>query len=368
MNDQLKFQVALTLLQGVGPVAARNLISYCGSAEAIFREKVSHLIKIPDIGPVTAKSIVNHKVFDRAEQECEFISANKIEAFFYLDKKFPKRLTNCNDAPVLLFFKGKADLNSQRIVAIVGTRNATDYGKLITEQIVAGLGSEGVMILSGLAYGIDICAHKSAVRNNITNIGVVGHGLDRIYPSNHRSTAVKMIENGGLLTEFISGTNPDRENFPARNRIVAGMCDAVVVIESAEKGGALITADVAGSYNRDVFAVPGNINNTYSTGCNYLIKENKAALVESAADIIKMMRWVPGDEAKSTKAKQRLLFNDLDTEEEKMVNLLQENGPLHFDGISLNSSFTPGKIAKILLDLELKGIVKALPGKQFQLI
>lgn len=368
MNDQLKFQVALTLLPGVGPVAARNLVSYCGSAEAIFREKVSHLIKIPDIGPVTAKSIVNHQVFERAEIECEFISSNNIEAFFYLDKKYPKRLANCHDAPVLLYFKGKADLNSQRIVAIVGTRNATDYGKLITEQIVGGLGIEGVMILSGLAYGIDICAHKSAVRNNITNIGVVGHGLDRIYPSNHRSTAVKMIENGGLLTEFISGTNPDRENFPARNRIVAGMCDAVVVIESAEKGGALITADVAGSYNRDVFAVPGNINNTYSVGCNYLIKENKAALVESAGDIIKMMRWEQGDEVVSSKVKQRLLFNDLNVEEEKMVNLLQENGTLHFDGISLNCSFTPSKISKILLDLELKGIVKALPGKQFQLI
>jgi DNA processing protein len=368
MHDELKFQIALTLIPGVGPVAARNLISYCGSIEAVFKEKSSRLIRIPDIGPITANAIEGHSVFDKAEEECRFIEEHKIKTLFYLDSDYPKRFVNCNDSPILIYFKGNADLNTNKIVAIVGTRNATDYGKTITEQFVTGLGEAGVTIISGLAYGIDICAHKAAVRNSITNIGVVGHGLDRIYPGNHRSTANKMLENGGLLTEFPSGTNPDRENFPARNRIVAGMSDAVVVIESAEKGGALITADVAGSYNRDVFAVPGNINNMYSKGCNYLIRENKAALVESAADILRMMRWLDGDEPNVIKPKQIQLFNDLSTDEEKTVNLLQESGQLDIDGISLCLQYTPGKIATILLELEMKGIVKALPGKKFQLI
>ncbi len=368
MHDELKLQIALTLIPGVGPVAARNLISYCGSIEAVFKEKSKRLIRIPDIGPITANAIEGHSVFDKAEAECRFIEEHKIKTFFYLDTDYPRRFANCNDAPILIYFKGNADLNAKRIVAVVGTRNATDYGKAITEQFVTGLGEAGITIISGLAYGIDICAHKAAVRNKITNIGVVGHGLDRIYPGNHRATANKMLDNGGLLTEFPSGTNPDRENFPARNRIVAGMADAVVVIESAEKGGALITADVAGSYNRDVFAVPGNVNSMYSRGCNYLIRENKAALVESAADVLRMMRWLDGDEPAPLQPKQRQLFNELSVEEEKMVNLLQESGQLDVDGISLRLQFTPGKIATLLLELEIKGMVKALPGKKFQLI
>jgi DNA processing protein len=367
MSESLKLRIALTLIPGVGPVSAKNLISYCGSIEAVFKEKEARLLKIPLIGPATVKAITNHHVFERAEQECRFILENKIKPLFYLDKEYPRRLANCADAPLMLYFKGNADLNAERVVGVVGTRSATEYGKNITEQMVAGLGAEGVMIVSGLAYGIDICAHKAAVRNNITNIGVVGHGLDRIYPSNHRSTAAKMVINGGILTEFPSETNPDRENFPARNRIVAGICDAVVVVESAEKGGALITADVAGSYNRDVFAVPGNVNNIYSKGCNYLIRENKAALVESHEDIIRMMRWQKGDGSGEGKARQKLLFEDLSNEEEQLVSLLNENGLMEVDDISWRLKLTPGKIAALLLQLELKGIVKAMPGKQFQL-
>ena len=366
MFENLKYQVALTLIQGVGPVLAKSLISYCGSAEAIFREKESKLLLIPDIGPKTAKAIITHDVFARAEEECQFIIKNKITPLFYLDKNYPKRLNNCHDAPLLLYFKGCAEFNSEKIVGIVGTRNATEYGKTITEELVTGLGASGVVIISGLAYGIDICAHKVAVKHNIPNIGVVGHGLDRIYPSNHRSTAEKMALNGGVLTEFPSGTNPDRENFPARNRIVAGLCDAIVVVESADKGGALITADVAMSYNRDVFAVPGNVNNIYSRGCNAIIRDNKAALVESSADVIRMMRWQEGDRPKKSSI-QKKLFNDLSEDELQLVNLLEENGLVEADVFSWKLQLSPGKVASLLLQMELKGLVKALPGKQFQL-
>lgn len=365
MNETIVKQIALTLIPGVGPILARNLVSYCGSVEGVFKEKESRLVKIPEIGPITAKAIVDHNVFDRAEEECSFIEKNNIKTYFYLDQDYPKRLKHCHDAPLMLYFKGKANFNAGRTIAIVGTRNATEYGKSVTGEFVKELGQHNVVIMSGLAYGIDINAHKAAVLNDITNIGVLAHGLDRIYPGNHRSTAEKMILNGGLLTEFLSQTNPDRENFPSRNRIVAGMCDAVLVIESAEKGGALITADVANSYNRDVFAVPGNVNNIYSRGCNRLIRDNKAALAESAEDIIKMMQW---DDAEVKKApKQRTLFMEFSPEEKKLVDILNEEPAVDLDTIAFTSRIPLGKVSALLLGLELNGVVRSLPGKQFQL-
>ncbi len=366
MNEKLKYQIAITLIPGVGPVSARNLISYCGGIEAVFHEKEYRLLKIPAIGPMLAQAIVKQKVFEQAEAECLFIEQNKIQSFFYLEENYPQRLRNCNDAPLLLYFKGKANLNAERMVAIVGTRNASEYGKTITAELVQQLGEQNIMIMSGLAYGIDICAHKAAVKHNITNIGVMAHGLDRIYPGNHRSTAEKMMMNGGLLTEFPSLTNPDRENFPSRNRIVAGMCDAVIVVESAEKGGALITADVANSYNRDVFAFPGNVTNIYSKGCNRLIRENKAALAETADDILKMMQW---DEAPDRKIipQQKQLFMEFTGEEKLLVDILSENPAVDLDTIAFSTRIPMGKASALLLKLELNGIVKALPGKQFQL-
>ena len=365
MRETLLKQIALTLIPGVGPVSARNLVSYCGGVEAVFREKKLNLEKIPSIGPLTAKAIVGHKVFERAEEECRFIEQNNLQTFFYLDQKYPKRLKNCHDAPLLLYFKGNADLNAEKIIGIVGTRNATAYGKSVTEQIVKDLGRHQVMIMSGLAYGIDICAHKASVLNNITNIGVLAHGLDMLYPGNHKTTAQKMLSAGGLLTEFPSKTNPDRENFPSRNRIVAGMCDAILVIESAEKGGALITADVANSYNRDVFAVPGNINNIYSSGCNKLIKENKAGLVETAEDIIKMMQWE--NEERKPVLHQQKLFLEFSGEEKLLLDILNEEPAVDLDTIAFTSKIPLGKVSALLLKLELSGVVKALPGKQFQL-
>jgi DNA processing protein len=367
MNNELLYRVAITLIPGVGPVLARNLISYCGSIEQVFQEKHSRLVKIPDIGPITAKAIATQNVFQRAEEECGFIIDNKITPLFYLDKDFPQRLRNCYDSPIMVYFKGNADLNAEKIVAIVGTRSATSYGREITDQLVADFGENGAMIISGLAYGIDITAHKAAVKRNITNIGVVGHGLDRIYPSTHRATAAKMVLNGGVLTEFPSKTNPDRENFPARNRVVAGISDAVIVVESAEKGGALITAEIANGYNRDVFAVPGNINSQYSKGCNLLIKENKAALIESASDVIKMMQWETNI-LNEPKIKQRKLFIDLSDAEKRIVDFLADNSAVDIDVLSNQLTLTHSQSAALLLGLEIKGIIKVLPGKQLQLI
>ncbi|HEX7367011.1 MAG TPA: DNA-processing protein DprA, partial [Pelobium sp.] len=251
------YNIALTFVKGIGDVTIKSLISYCGSAEEVFKTKQTALEKIPGIGPKTAKLIVNHEAFSRAEQELKFVEKYKIEPLFYTDKLYPRRLKNCADAPALLYFKGNADLNNQKTLAIVGTRNASNYGKAFCEKLIDGLKAHQALIVSGLAYGIDVASHKAAVNLKQTTVGVLGHGLDRIYPALHRSVAESMLANGGLLTEFPSQTNPDRQNFPKRNRIIAGLADAVIVVEAAKKGGALITAEIANSYNKDVFALPG---------------------------------------------------------------------------------------------------------------
>jgi DNA processing protein len=290
-DEKLKFEIALTLIPGVGSVIAKNLVSYCGSPEAVFKSKESLLLKIPEVGKVVASQIINHSVFESAEKEVSAVRKKKIETVFYTEKNYPARLKNCIDAPVMLFYKGDIDFNPKKTIAIVGTRNATDYGKNFCETFISDLQKHNVQIVSGLAYGIDICAHKAALKNNLSTVAVLAHGLDRIYPSVHKSTTEKMLDNGGIVSEFITGTNPDRENFPKRNRIVAGMCDAVIVVEASLKGGALITADIASSYNRDVFALPGRIQDEYSQGCNSYIKINKAAMIESATDLEYQLGW-----------------------------------------------------------------------------
>ncbi|MEP7171102.1 MAG: DNA-processing protein DprA, partial [Bacteroidota bacterium] len=325
------------------------------------------LEKIPDVGPVTAEAIKKFHDFEKAENECRFIEKHNITPLFYLDKSYPARLKNCSDAPVMLYYKGNADLNSQRIVAIVGSRSATDYGKTITEKIVADLKPSKVIIASGLAYGIDVYAHKAALKNEMETVGVLAHGLDRIYPGLHRSIAEKMIERGGLLTEYLTETNPDKENFPQRNRIVAGISDAVVVIEAAKKGGALITAEIADNYNRDVFAVPGRLNDSLSEGCNHLIKINKAALIESAKDIEYIMGW---EEKQSKKIKnvQRNLFIELNAEEKSLIDFISLNGSMNIDAICSNMTLPVSKVSATLLNLEFKGMLKSLPGKIYELI
>ncbi|MBK7431830.1 MAG: DNA-protecting protein DprA [Bacteroidetes bacterium] len=290
-DEQLIYKLALHLLPGIGPVSARNLVSYCGGVKEIFHTRKSDLQRIPFIGTERAKEILKYKNFNKIQEELDQIKKNKIETLFYLDKNYPQRLRNCEDAPILLFYKGNADLNSEKIISIVGTRHITSYGKEFTEKFVKEISEYRPLIISGLAYGVDIQAHKSSLKYGLPTVGVVAHGLDKMYPADNAATAEKMLLNGGLLTEYIHGTKPERDNFPARNRIVAGLTDAVIVIESATRGGALITAEIANSYNRDVFALPGRINDLYSKGCHALIKQNKAMIFESAADIADAMNW-----------------------------------------------------------------------------
>lgn len=359
-------RIALTLIEGVGDVLAKQLVSYCGSVEAVFREKKRILEKIPEIGPKTAASIAGFKNFARAEKELEFIQRHGIDLFFYLDENYPARLKNCYDAPILLYYKGTSNLNHSRMVAIVGTRNSSDYGKNFTIKIVEELIQMKATIVSGLAYGIDITAHKACVQQGIETIGVMAHGLDRIYPQAHSSVARKMVIHGGLITEHTSGADPDRENFPKRNRIIAGLCDAVIVVEAAKKGGALITADIANSYNRDVFALPGRIDDTYSEGCNMLIKSNRAALIQSAADIRYIMGW-DDSENPHKQALQKSLFVELNEDEKNLVGFISEQGRTAIDAIVIHSGMPSSKVASILLNLEFSGVIRCLPGKVFVL-
>lgn len=365
MSENLKFKIALSLIPNIGDIRAKRLVAYCGSVEAVFKEKKAALSKIPGIGVNNAAAVINQDVFNRAEEEIKFIEKNGIMPLFYLDSDYPKRLTHCEDSPIMLYYKGNSNLNGQKIISIVGTRDATNYGRELCEKLVADLSSFNPLIISGLAFGIDVCAHRAALDNGLSTIGVFAHGLDKVYPALHKVTADKMIEQGGLITDFTSKTIPDRENFVRRNRIVAGMSDATIVIESKKNGGSLITADIANSYNRDVFAFPGNVNNATSEGCNNLIKQNKAALMQSAADIIYIMGW---EQRKNKKANmQRQLFIELKPEEEILVNLIKEKNIINVDDICLLAKMSMSKVSSLLLTLEFSGIVRSMPGKIYKL-
>lgn len=365
MTKNLKYQIGLSLIPKIGCVNAKKLLAYCGSAEAVFVEKKRNLTNIPGIGEAIAKEILNQKILDRAIEEIEFMERNRIKPLFFSHKDYPERLKHCADSPIMLYFKGSSNLNTQKIIGIVGTRNATEYGKRICNEIVEGLTAYNPLIISGLAYGVDVCAHKAAMQNNLETVGVVAHGLDRIYPQIHKSIAENMLGKGGVLTEFMQGTIPDRENFPQRNRIVAGMIDALIVIESGKKGGALITADIANSYNRDVFAIPGRSGDIYSKGCNFLIKTNRAALIEDARDVAYMLSWDVEKEKK--KQHQRELFIELTNDEEKIVKVIKESEEIGIDSLCLKSTMPMSSVSAILLNLEFKGVVKSLPGKQYKL-
>ncbi len=353
------------MVKGIGDITIRSLISYCGSAEEVFKAKPAHLQKIPGIGAITAKAIANHSAFQRAEEELKFIEKYKIEPIFYTDKNYPKRLKNCADAPSLLFFKGKADLNKQKVIAVVGTRNASSYGKAFCEKLLDGLKGHDLLVVSGLAYGIDVAAHKVAIALKQDTVGILGHGLDRIYPAVHRSIAESMLSGGGLLTEFPSQTNPDRQNFPKRNRIIAGMADAIIVVEAAKKGGALITAEIANSYNRDVFALPGRADDEFSEGCNFLIKTNRANLITRPEDIEYIMGWQTLDG--KVKKEQPKLFLDLSKDESEIVNIIRETEAIAIDDLQLKLDMTQSKLAMLLLNLEMQSIIVALPGRVYRL-
>lgn len=364
--ENLAYKIAISLIPGIGAVTARNLIAYVGSVEGVFQEKEKNLMKIPGVGEVNAKKVVRQDVLERAKREVDFILKNRIKTFFYLDENYPTRLKNCSDAPIILYYKGNANLNEQRIISIVGTRNATNYGKEICEELIRSFSEKNyrLLVVSGLAYGIDVQAHKACLKYNIPTVGVFAHGLDTIYPALHTQVAAKMLENGGLVCDFISETKIDRPNFLRRNRIIAGLADATIIVESAEKGGALVTADIANSYNRDVFAFPGRSTDPYSKGCNKIIKLNEAVLVESAADIEKAMNW--DVKLSAPKIIQTSLFVELTSEEQKLVDLLKE-GDRFVDEITIETNLSMSKVSALLLGLEFKGMITSLPGKMYRL-
>ena len=366
VNTDLLYQIGLTLIPGVGDVLGKKLISIFGSAEAIFREPERHLKKMKRVGELLTQVIGNKDILLRAEKEIRFIEQYNVTSLFFTDKSYPLRLKQCFDSPVMLFYKGNTGLNPEHVVAIVGTRNATAYGKITTHKLVEGLADSGTMIISGLAYGIDSCAHRSALESGLETVGVLGHGLDRIYPMQNKALAEKMLHQGGLLTEFLSEVNPDRENFPRRNRIIAGLCDAVIVVEAANKGGALITADIANSYNRDVFAVPGRIGDLYSEGTNNLIRTNRAALIQTAGDVEYLMGWKA--DGQGSACRQPTLFIELTPEEKKIICLLNEKGALGIDEISLQAEIPVSKTSSSLLNLEFEGKIKCMPGKVYMLL
>ena len=365
LSTELKYQIALGLIPNIGDIHAKALISYFGNAEAIFSARKKELEALEGIGTIRAAAIKNFHDFEKTEEEIRFIKKYKITPLFITDKNYPQRLLNCYDSPSMLYYKGNTDLNSSKILAIVGTRNNNEYGKNICEKLVEELAGEEVIVVSGLAFGIDSIAHRAAIKHDIKTIGVLAHGLDRVYPSQNSALAKQMITKGGLLTEFRSLTKPDRQNFPSRNRIVAGISDAVIVVETGIKGGSLITAELGNGYNKDVFAFPGRVNDTKSEGCNYLIKSNKAALITSAKDVLENMGWKKKKEKNA--AKQRELFIELTPDEKIVAEILQPHEQVHIDEIYIKSKLNSSAVAAALLMLEMQGVVTSLPGKMYKI-
>lgn len=364
----LHYFIAIDMIPGIGSINAKRLIAYCGGAEAVFKEKKAALLKIPGIGDTLAKEIAHQNVLQRAEAELTFIDRYGIGAYTFLDKDYPDRLKACEDGPVVLFSKGEVNFNERKVLAVVGTRNATDYGKSLCEHIVAEIVSLGhtPIIVSGLAFGIDICAHRAALKNSLKTVAVLGHSLNTIYPSEHKNTAREIVSNGALVSDFPSETKTDRQNFIKRNRIIAGLSDITLVVESGAKGGALITADLANSYSRDVAAIPGRSGDKYSEGCNNLIKTNRAALVESAKDIQELMGWEP-ETGVVKHAIQSTLFVELSEQDKVIVELLGATEKESLDILALRAQMPVSKVSAILLNLEFAGIVRSLPGKQYSL-
>lgn len=362
MTNDLLYKIAITKIPKVGPVTARNLISYCGGPKAVFESTKRQLQKVPNVGSTIARYIIEKRSMAVAEKEVSFIEKNNIQAIFYLDDAYPTRLKVNSDAPLMLFYKGASPLQRKHVVAIVGTRQASAQGVAMCEELMDGLRGLDILVVSGLAYGIDAAAHKRCVKNGIETIGVLGHGLSQIYPASHRTLAKQMMEKGGLLTEFTHEQGPEREHFPMRNRIIAGMCDALVVVETAEKGGSIISANRALDYNKEVFAVPGRPKDKFSKGCNLLIKEQKAQLIENTDDLLKAMQW---DQSDTKRAVQRQLFVELNPQEKSVLELLKKKDSLMVDQIAYQTGLQASALAGLLLGLEFKGAVKMLPGKRY---
>ena len=362
MSDWLN-KIAITKIPKVGPITARNLISYCGSVNAVFKANKKALEKIPGVGPKTAVTLLKKEYFRLAEKELKFIEQKAITPLFFLDETYPQRLKPLDDAPLILYYKGIADLNHPRIVAVVGTRKPSKISSILCEELVEDLKAYNVLIISGLAYGIDAVAHKKSIALGMETVGVLGHGLNQIYPAQHRQLAEKMLHQGGLLTEFTSDSKPEASHFPMRNRIVAGMCDALVVVETGKKGGSMITAQYGNDYSKDVFAIPGNIKDTHSEGANHLIKTHRAALIQSAKDIGYIMRWEEVTEDSADK-----IVIPLTSAEQTIADLMKQSVEIGIDQLTIESKFPPNEVASLLLTMEFKGLVKSLPGKRYMLL
>ncbi|MHA6247854.1 DNA-processing protein DprA [Pontibacter sp. CAU 1760] len=371
-DDQRLYEVALTRLPGVGPQLTRQLVSYCGSPQNVFACPSGKLLKIPGIGPGIAKGILDGAKNTLLEAEALLRKAEEqeVELLFYTSPRFPDRLKQLPDAPTLLYYRGNANLNHPRIISIVGTRQVTSYGQTVTERIVEDLKAHNVMVVSGLAYGIDIITHRAALQAGLPTIGVMASGPDIIYPAVHRKYAERMLQQGGLLTENIFGTKPDAPRFPARNRIIAGMADCTLVVEATLKSGTLITANLAHSYDKEVMAVPGNINSPSSEGPNHLIRSLKAAAYTTITDLVELMNWDLQDEAVARNKARTPVFDatDYTPDELKVLRVLQQIKEEQMDNLSWKSQMPVSLLASVLLSLEFKGIIKAMPGKKFGLI
>jgi len=366
-QEELIYLLALQQIKGIGDIIAKKLISYCGSAKAVFNEKKNHLSKIPGVGDVILKKFNESNLLTKATHELEYAKKNNIQVIGFLDANYPEKLVHCADAPIVLFQKGNIQIKQPKIISIVGTRNMTSRGLQFLEKLIEDIKIYNPIIVSGLAYGVDIAAHRLSLKNKLQTIAVLAHGLDRIYPVIHKNTARQMQENGGIMSDFWSKTNPDRENFIKRNRIIAGLSQATIVIESASKGGSLITADIANSYNRDVFAVPGRVTDQFSKGCNNLIKTNRANLLTEVADLAYILNWEKEPDNKQ-KTIQKTLFINLDEKEKKVYNYLLKEGKQQLDTIALNSKMPVQKTVSLLFNLELKGVIKPLPGKIYEAV
>lgn len=364
--QEVHFIIALLEIPNIGTAIAKKLISKYGSAKEVFSLSYEKYKELGNIGNNIIESIEKEHIFNTAIQQLEYCNNNNIEIISYYDKKYPKRLKHCFDAPLVLYFRGNCDLNNTKVIGIVGTRNATPYGKKMCSNVIEELSEQNVLIVSGLAYGIDITAHKESITSNTPTIGVLAHGLDNIYPKVHSKIAKQMEVNGGLLTEYKINTRPNKENFPKRNRIVAGMCDAIIVIESAITGGSMITARLGNDYNRDVFAIPGRLGDVYSEGCNHLIKTNQAHLLQASKDISYILGWKT--EKTTPKSIQKELFIELTKEERILIDTISEHKSISIDEISANLKIPISKASTQLLMLEFKGLIQQLPGKVYEMV
>jgi DNA processing protein len=364
-EEELHYRIALTQAEHIGGVRARQLLQHFETAKEIFYANPKKLNAINGLGtgktPLLRSSINEIKI----KQELAFIRKHNINPIFITDDNYPKKLRHCPDAPVLLYYKGNVNFNQRKLVAIVGTRNNTDYGLRATEELVEGLRTLDAVIVSGLAFGIDVIAHRKAVQLGMSTVGVMAHGMDRIYPSQHRHITQSMINNGGLLTEYPSGTAPDRFNFPMRNRIVAGMCDVTVVVETEKRGGAMITAKLAAGYNREVAAFPGRSTDKKSDGCNYLLRTQIAQLITGPEDLLEMMNW---ENDTRPKVWQPHLFPDLTDVETKIIATLDGPGSTHVDDICRKTGLPFAELSSNMLQLELNGLIRSIPGKHYCLM